>query len=308
MDVLQEKFDELESQGVFARPEDVNIVVEHVSPLFLVKKRNGRHRLVTAFNSLGQFCKTLPVTMPTIDSVFRLLGSWKFLVTTDLRDAFYQIPLERESMKWCGTPTPFKGLRVYTVAAQGMPGSSESLEEMLCTVLGHLVKQGYVAKIADDLNVGGSDIQDLYHNWREVLMSLHQSGLGLKAEKTVIAPGKVQILGWDWCGGKISATKHKITPLISCEPPKTVTAMRSFIGAYKTFNKVVKRCTSYLGPLEEMICGKQKHEGLQWSESARVAFNSAQSALKGTPSICLPKPSDKLIIVHDGYNVGIGSP
>ena len=43
-------------------------------------------------------------------------------------------------MKWCATPTPFRGLRVYTVSAQGMPGSSETLEKMMCSVLGDLIQ------------------------------------------------------------------------------------------------------------------------------------------------------------------------
>ena len=307
LQALQDKFDDLESEGVFARPEDVNVVVEHVSPSFLVKKSSGGHRLVTAFTSLGQFCKTLPVTMPTIDSVFRMMGSWRYFISTDLRDAFYQIPLEHSSMKWCGTPTPFRGLRVYTVAAQGMPGSSESLEEMLCTVLGSLVKEGWVAKIADDLNVGGGCIPSLLRNWTSVMSVLYDCGLRLKAVKTIICPLHAQVLGWDWHDGKLAASKHRISTLSSCEPPTTVTAMRSFIGAYKTFNKVVKRCTSYLSSLEEMIVGKQKQDGLQWSDSASSAFKSAQLALENTPSISLPRPTDELLIVHDGSNIGIGS-
>ena len=38
LDELQDKFDELESQGVFVRPEDVGVTVEFVSPSFLVNK------------------------------------------------------------------------------------------------------------------------------------------------------------------------------------------------------------------------------------------------------------------------------
>ena len=180
LDLLQDKFDELERQGVFARPEEVDVVVEHVSISFLVKKSNGGHRLVTAFTALGQYCKTLPVTMSTVDSVLRMLGGWNYIITTDLRDAFYQIPLERCSMKWCGTMTPYRGLRVYLVAAQGMPGSSEALEEMLCAVLGEYVKQGFVAKIADDLSVGGSSISNLVDNWSLVMGALYRNGLKLK--------------------------------------------------------------------------------------------------------------------------------
>ena len=307
LDLLQEKFDELERQGVFARPEDVNVVVEHVSPSFLVKKSNGSHRLVTAFTSLGQYCKTLPVSMPTVDSVLRMLGTWKYVITSDLRDAFYQIPLEHSSMKWCGTPTPYRGLRVYLVAAQGMPGSSESLEEMLCTVLGEFVKEGWVAKIADDLSVGASTIEELLENWSKVMNALFINGLKLKADKTFIIPLCIQILGWDWHDGHISASKHKIAALIACEPPKTVTAMRSFIGAYKTFNRVVKQCTSHVSALEELISGRQKRDGIVWTDEALRIFNSAKKALENTPSICLPRPDDELMIVHDGCNGGIGS-
>ena len=39
-----------------------------------------------------------------------------------------------------------------------MPGLSETLVEMMCTILGHLIQEGVVAKIADDLYVGGNDV------------------------------------------------------------------------------------------------------------------------------------------------------
>ena len=37
---LQQKFDELEAQGVFRRPEDVNVTAEYLNPSFLDKKPN----------------------------------------------------------------------------------------------------------------------------------------------------------------------------------------------------------------------------------------------------------------------------
>ena len=51
---LQQKFDELEAQGVFCRPEDVNVTAEYLNPSFLVKKPNGGFRLVTAFSDVGR--------------------------------------------------------------------------------------------------------------------------------------------------------------------------------------------------------------------------------------------------------------
>ena len=54
LQLLQSKFDELEYQGVFAGPEDVIVVVEHVSPSFLVRKQSGSYRLLTAFTTIDQ--------------------------------------------------------------------------------------------------------------------------------------------------------------------------------------------------------------------------------------------------------------
>lgn len=305
--LLQSKFDELEQQGVFVRPEDVDVAVEHVSPSFLVKKPSGGYRLVTAFTTIGEYSKTLPTIMPTVDETLRTISTWNYIIATDLRDAFYQIPLEKGSMKWCATPTPFKGLRIYAVSAQGMPGSSETLEETMCAVLGPLIQEGCVAKIADDLYVGGKDIPTLFSNWSKTLERIRSSNLTLKANKTVVAPTRLQILGWDWHNGTISASQHKITPLASCDPPKTVTALRSFIGSYKVFNRVIRGCSRYLEDLENAIAGKAKTDAILWTDNLLLSFKTLQETLLSAEHITLPRPSDQLILVHDGSKVGIGS-
>ncbi|PFX17944.1 hypothetical protein AWC38_SpisGene17719 [Stylophora pistillata] len=119
LEELQNKFDDLEAAGVFAKPEQVNVNVEYLKTSFLEKKPSG--------------------------------GKWKYIVITDLLKSFYQIPPANSSMKYCGVATPFKGIRVCTRSAMGMPGSETSLEELMSRVLGDLIQEGCVAKIADDL-------------------------------------------------------------------------------------------------------------------------------------------------------------
>ena len=306
-ELLQHKFDELERFNVFSRPESIGVQVEHVSPSFLVHKKNGGHRLVTSFVALSPYCKVLPTTMPTVDSILRSIAAWRFIIVTDLCDAFYQIPMDKNSMKWCGTPTPFRGLRCYTVAAQGMPGASEALEELLSLIFGEEVKNNIVGKIADDLCIGGTDESDLLRNWSLVLDKLSKNNLSLKASKTIIAPKRVQLLGWDWLEGKISASVHKISPLYNATPPESVTKLRSFIGAYKFFNRVIPQCANLIGPLESSISGKKKNDPVPWNNHLLELYHKAQSALKEASTIHLPRSGDQLIIVHDGSTVGIGS-
>ena len=114
---LQNKFDELEKLGVFKRPEGINVVVECLDPSFPVKKINSGYRLVTAFADVGKYSKPQPSLMQDVDSTLRQIAQWRHIITTDFTSAFYQIPLARESMKYCGVATPIRGVRKYSTLA-----------------------------------------------------------------------------------------------------------------------------------------------------------------------------------------------
>ena len=142
---LQNKFDGLEAAGVFAKLEQVNVHVEYLNTSFLVKKPNGGSRWFTSFEEVAKYSKPQPSLMPNVDGVLREIGNWKYMVVTDLLKSFYQIPPANSSMKYCGIATPFKGIRVYTRSAVGMPGSETCLEELMSRVLGDLIQEGCVA-------------------------------------------------------------------------------------------------------------------------------------------------------------------
>ena len=306
---LQEKFDHLEQLGVFRRPEDVDINVEYLNPSFLVMKPNGGSRLVTAFADVGRYSKPQPSLLPDVDSTLRLIAQWSHIIVTDLTSAFYQIPLAKESMKYCGVATPFKGVRVYVRSAMGMPGSETALEEVMCRVLGPLLQDGCVAKIADDLYCGGNTPQELLCNWKRVLQALHKCNLRLSAHKTIISPKTTTILGWIWSAGSLSASPHRLNTLAMYPEPSTVGRMRSFIGAYKVLSRVLPGCSNYLTPLDAVTAGRSSQESINWTDDLRTAFRSAQTALSSALTITLPRPEDQLWIVTDGAvrDPGIGA-
>ena len=171
---LQEYFDRLETLRVVKRPEEVGVVAEYLNPSFLAKKSSGSHHLVTAFGKVGKYTKPQPSLMPNVDSTLCQIAGSKYLITSDLTSAIYQIPLDSESMKYCGDATPCKGVRVYTRCAMGMLGSESALEELMCRVLGELIQEGIVAKIADDLYCGGDTPEELRYNWEHVLSALFE--------------------------------------------------------------------------------------------------------------------------------------
>ena len=95
-----------------------------------------------------------------------------------------------------GIITPFKGVRVHTKCAMGMPGSESALEEIMSRVLGDFIHEGFITKIVDDLYMGSDSEDELVSHWLVVLQALSKNNLGLSSLKTVIAPKSTTVLGW----------------------------------------------------------------------------------------------------------------
>ena len=291
---LQDKFDELEALGVFAKPEQVNCTVEYLNLSFLVKKPNGGSRLVTSFGEVAKYSKPQPSLMPNVDSVLRDIAHWKYIIVTDLKQSFYQIPLAPSSMKYCGVCTPFKGVRVYTRSAMGMPGSETSLEELMSRVLGDFIQEGWVAKIADDLYVGGDTPDAILSNWIKVLSALKRNNLVLNASKTIVCPKTTTVLGWIWSSGTLRASPHRLSALAAVEPPTTVQSLRSFIGAYKVLSRVLPGYADLLHPLDLACAGRSSKESIKWTDELLASFSQAKENLRNSRTITLPRPDDFL--------------
>ena len=223
-------------------------------------------------------------------------------MSADLVASFFQIPLTKDSMRYCGISTPYKGIRVYRRCAMGMPGSETALEELMCRVLGELVQEGVVTKIADDLVIGGDTPEDLLQNWSCVLSHLSRATLCLNPAKTVVAPASTMILGWIWKNRTLRASPHHLSALATCEPLHTVKGLRSFLGGVKVLARVIPDIARYLAPLEDMPHGLDSASKLKWSDANIAQFRSVQKHLYKTKRITIPREEDKLWIAADASN------
>ena len=301
MSELQKKFDALVSKGVFKRPQDVGVTVEVVNPSFLVKKKSSNDkRLVTDFGTIASYCRPTPTLMPDVDSILRLIATWKYIVKADFTDSYFQMELKRQSMKYCGVASPMKGVFVYTRGCMGLPGTEVALEELTARLFGRMVELGKVVKLADDIFIGGDSPAELLQNFEEVLQILQENDIRLSAKKTIISPKSVMVLGWVWSCGSIRASPHSLSGLSECEPPSTVKSLKSYIGAYRFLSRVVRNYAALLMPLESMVSGKSAGNlKIEWSPAQLASFHKAQAALKDAKTIALPKPDDTLQIVTD---------
>ena len=307
-EMLQKVMDELLAKGVLAKPEDINVNVEYVSPSFLVKKPNGGHRLVTSFGELAEHAIPQPCAKTNVDEVLRHIAQWKYIIKTDLTSAYYQICLALQSLKYVGVVSPFRGTLVYQRAVMGLPGSESTLENLLCRILADLMIEGSCIKLADDLYFGADTIEKLLSAWRRGLQLLAENGLKLSPSKTIICPVSTVILGWLWENGTIRTTTHRLNTLMQCEPPTTVSKLRSFVGSYKALSKILQYHADVLCPFEK-LCSSNKPaaERILWTDELLIKFQEAKSHLTSAKVITYPRRNEALQIVTDASAKGLGA-
>ena len=117
------------------------------------------------------------------------------------------------------------------------------------------------------------------------------------------------MLGWIWQQGTLSASPHRVTTLSTCDPPKTVKGLRSFIGAFKALSKVIPGGARVLSPLDSLVAGAKSSDRITWSDENIAHFKNAQVSLQSHQTITLPRASDQLWIITDGAvrDPGIGA-
>ena len=315
--------DRLEMQNIVAKANSLNIVPRFASPCMLVKKTSYKflkpgkyemlsiqdkvkyNRIVLCQNKLNDYVQKIPAKYNKLDDTIRIVGSFEFVITSDLTDSFWQRHISQDKLLYFAFHSPFKRTYVFLRSTHGFLNQSEGLEEMLTCVLHSCVQAGWCRIHADNLYVMGHSLEQTVKNWQQVLDILKMNNLKLSPKKTFCFPEKLDLLGWTKEGKYLVPDEHRQNCLEKAKKPSTVKELRSFLGSYRTFYRCKKDISFLLSKLESMVADKPSSQKLVWTPDLDQEFIRAQKEIKSLDSIYLPKPNDQLVLTSDYCKTGI---
>ena len=136
-------------------------------------------------------------------------------------------------------------------------------------VLEPAMRQKKCIRMADNIIVGGSTIDEAASNYKLLLQLCGGAGLTFKASKTSICPKKINILGKVWKDGSLYPSEHLMSTLAKVPPPVTVKQMRSFLGGSKQMKDNFPNYSDLFKPLEKVIGGRKSGERIIWNDSSK---------------------------------------
>jgi hypothetical protein len=321
--LLQEKIDQLTEMGVLTDPYEHDIQIKCIHPCFLQKKaRAGSKpldqcnvnevRFLSAANAVNEKCRQVQANIPDQTEIFRFVSNTPCIIYADLYESFFQNHLHKKEWGFMAINSPYKGLRVYTRSTQGLINQDEELNQLLSKVLGNLIMKGQCMKIADDLLIGGQNIDEAIVNWKLVLKQLSKANLKLSPGKVRLFPKETTIFGWLVKDGKITPDPHRKLALSKTNYAdiKKITDLRSWMGVYKTFLIAMPGLAGYMDPFDKFVAGvKDNKADIIWTNDLIQAFNTAKErAGDSIKYLTLPRRDEQLILMPDATvkNAAVG--
>ena len=316
-------------KGVLIDPYELGIQPVIINDAWVVKKQGSAHlkwedckvddvRMVTGFDPVNKYLSPIPSKANDPMMIYTNLASWKYLGELDFADMYWQIKFnletrrEKRQLEYLCIRT-VGGVLAYARGPNGLLGMDAITDELTDKLLGDLVLEGKVVKLADNVYFGGETIQKLHDVFHEIMKRCQLSNLRIKPKKIHLNIANADILGLHWSRGKLSPSVHKLDPLASCERPKTVKGMRSFLGGVR-FNEVClpsKKLANATELLDELTPStKSGKDVIEWNEKLVEAFEEVQEICKEPLNVYVPRKGDFLYLVGDAapsQGPGIGT-
>jgi hypothetical protein len=97
---------------------------------------------------------------------------------------------------------------------------------------------------------------------------------------------------------------HKVKEILDWEPPKSVPALRSFLGLASYYRKFIKNFAKIAAPLTNLL--KKSAVTYEWEEACDEAFGTLKGILVKAPVLKLPDFDKEFEIHSDASDFAIG--
>lgn len=197
------------------------------SPMAVVKKSNGKIRLCLDPRKVNTVTKPDAYPIPVVEGLISRLDQTRYLSCIDLKDVFWQIPLDTESRDKTAFTVPGRPLYQFTVMPFGLCNAPQTLCRLMHKVIPHHLHDR-VSVYLDDLLITSATFEQHIVLLTEVAEKLRTAGLTINVEKSRFCLKELKYLGYIiGCEG-LKPDKEKVKVIMDLPTPKTIRHIRRF--------------------------------------------------------------------------------
>ncbi|XP_073948993.1 uncharacterized protein [Choristoneura fumiferana] len=273
----------------------------YASPIVLVKKKNGEHRLCVDYRALNKKTVKDSYPMPVIDDQLDRLSGKVYFTSLDLKSGYYQIPMAEKSRHLTAFVTP-DGHYEYTRMPFGLVNAPAVFQHMVNKALG---KDRYNLAIPymDDLLSPASSVDEGLTKLRKILVSLRNAGLTLNLTKCFFFAKTLDYLGYEVSNDGLRPGSKKIEAVSKFPTPTNVHQIRQFVGLASFFRRFIAGFARIAKPLTVLT---KSNVPWKWGQEQEASFQTLKAKLVERPILALYDPKFYTEVHCDASKLGVG--
>lgn len=297
LDSVNKELQRLEDKGVI-KPVSSS---RWASPVVWVKKRDGSLRMCADFKlHVNRAITSDAYPLPSIETMFAGMRDSTVFAKLDLRDAYWQIPLDARSREVCTINTS-KGLYQMLRLPKGMKNSSaifqRAIEVILKDIPGVLVYQ-------DDVLLHAPTSDALARRLSAVLNRLDEKDVTINQSKSTLNAKEVKFLGHLISSDGIRPDPDIAKKILSCKPPQSKAELESFLGLVNFFGRMIPNFSRIVQPLHHL---RKKDVTFEWASEHNDAFNRLLHLMAKEPVLVSYDLAQPVTLATDASEKAIGA-
>ena len=252
-----------------------------VHNLVIVEMKNGSLRLCLDPRDLNKAVKQEHYRIPTAQEISSHLAGKKVFTTLDLKDAYWQIELDKPSLLLCTFNIPF-GRFHFTRMSFGLNSASEVFqkknEEAFSGING-------VHIMADDIIIAADTVEEHDAILRRVLERARKHNIKFNWEKLQFHANKVKYVGTIISEEGIKLDPAKVDTISNMPIPTDKAGVRRLLGMINFLANHIPNMSTITAPLQALV---KAHTHFQWADEHNKAVEKLKTALTSSPVLSSP--------------------
>lgn len=273
------------------------------SPIVLVRKKTGEWRMCVDYRQVNAKSITDAYPLPRINHILEKLREARYISTIDLKNGYWQIPVEPNSRKYTAFTVPGRGLFQWRVMPFGLHSAPATFQRALDNVIGQEMEPNVFAYL-DDIVVVSRTIEDHKRHLANVFNRLRQANLRINQDKCQFFKRELRYLGHLITPAGIRTDPDKVAAIKELKAPTNVKELRRCLGTASWYRRFVPEFSRIAFPLTSML---KKGKRWQWGPEQQQSFEELKEKLTEAPVLACPDFTRQFILQTDASDIGLGA-